>query len=249
MASDLEGHLISWNEGGGKDVPLYGKGEAIGQSSAVLTPPDHVELVQRSLRRVLGGESVGHFETKGIAKDGSLIDGLAIPSSQCGIRRVKMIGASAICRDITIRLAAERNFRESEARFQEVFEHAPIGILVAGADWRFLHANPYLCSMLGYTESELSFKTWAEVTHPDDLAQSVANHATLTRDNLRSVEFEKRYRHRSGETVWARVRTSAVTDTGGRAAYFIVQVEDITERRAGGRGGAGERAAVPHYGG
>ena len=45
------------------------------------------------------------------------------------------------------------------------------------------------------------------------------------------LEAEKRYIHRHGNVVWGRMRISLVRDRGGVPLYFVVHVEDITERK------------------
>ena len=45
------------------------------------------------------------------------------------------------------------------------------------------------------------------------------------------VDAEMRYIHRIGNVVWVRVRVSLVRDANGDPSYFVVHVEDITERK------------------
>jgi PAS domain-containing protein len=45
------------------------------------------------------------------------------------------------------------------------------------------------------------------------------------------AEAEIRHVHRNGGIVWGRVRVSLVRDAGGKPLYFVVHVEDITERK------------------
>lgn len=63
---------------------------------------------------------------------------------------------------------------ESEALFRSQFEFGNIGIAITSIEKLWLHANPRLCEMLGYSEEELRRQTWAELTHPDDLAAGSA---------------------------------------------------------------------------
>ena len=48
---------------------------------------------------------------------------------------------------------------------------------------------------------------------------------------ISSCQFEKRYFHKSGRIVWALLYFSAVTDSTGRALYFVSQIVDITARK------------------
>jgi PAS domain S-box-containing protein len=49
------------------------------------------------------------------------------------------------------------------------------------------------------------------------------------------VEFEKRYVHKGGEAIWARLKISIVCNSNGAPLYFITHVEDITARRRAAR--------------
>jgi two-component system, sensor histidine kinase and response regulator len=125
----------------------------------------------------------------------------------------------------------EGKFHESQARFRGVFEHAPSGICVVGLDGRILQVNAAFCRILGYSEPELLAKDWKELVHPDDLGVAIASREKLSKDPLGCVESERRYIHRGGNVVWARVRVSLVHDPGGSPLYSVAHIEDITERK------------------
>ncbi len=125
----------------------------------------------------------------------------------------------------------ERKLHESQERFRGVFEHAPSGICVVGLDGRLLQVNAAFCRILGYSERELLTKAWVELIHPDDLGLAVASREQLSKDPQACVETERRYIHRGGNVVWARVRVSLVHDPAGSPLYSVAHVEDITERK------------------
>jgi PAS domain S-box-containing protein len=126
---------------------------------------------------------------------------------------------------------AEASLRESEDRFRTAFEEAPYGMCMTGPDGRFLNANAALCGMLGYSPEELLAGAWQQVTHPDDLALSREAAVQFSLGLATTLEIEKRYVHKRGNAIWARVIISVVKDAAGRPSHFITQVEDITLRR------------------
>jgi PAS domain S-box-containing protein len=129
------------------------------------------------------------------------------------------------------RKRAEASLRESEDRFRTAFEEAPYGMCMTGPDGRFLNANVALCRMLGYSSEELLAGAWQQVTHADDLALSREAAAQFSRGLATTIEIEKRYVHKQGNAIWARVIISMVKDAAGNPSHFITQIENITLRK------------------
>ena len=75
--------------------------------------------------------------------------------------------------DITQRKHDEEALKESEERSRAIVTKAPIGIATSGADKRFLSANEAFCKILGYREDELLKLTFRDITHFEDLKESV----------------------------------------------------------------------------
>ena len=130
------------------------------------------------------------------------------------------------------RLRSERaHIAESEMRFRTIMENSPIGMMLVGADKRWMSVNRSLCEMLGYSEGEEKL-LGLNLTHPDDLAATRDVHRRLFAGEINSVRFEKRYLRKDGSVMWALVAGAVVQDDrSGQPPYAIIQVEDITERR------------------
>jgi PAS domain S-box-containing protein len=88
-------------------------------------------------------------------------------------RIVRSIG---MVQDITDRKRSEEALRESEEKFRVLFEKSIQGILAADLEAnRFVYANPRICRMLGYSETEL-LQLGVEDIHPmDSLGQVKAD--------------------------------------------------------------------------
>jgi PAS domain S-box-containing protein len=86
--------------------------------------------------------------------------------------------------------------------------------------------------MLGYAEEELQRLTTLDVSHEDDRAGTViALLAEATEGQRRDYRFQKRYRRKDGDVIWAEVSSSFVPPTGNAPAFFVTVVVDITERK------------------
>jgi len=125
----------------------------------------------------------------------------------------------AIERDTRKRRRAEEALRDSEEQFRQVFEESPSGILLIEEDLRIRHANPALCRLLGYDNSELR-----QLTLPAILPQDSASDVTRRR-------VDQRYRTKSGEAVWVNVNETVIRNSQGGVMYNLALVEDITARR------------------
>jgi PAS domain S-box-containing protein len=102
---------------------------------------------------------------------------------------------------------------------------------LTAATGELITTNPALCTLLGYEPSELEGVHFADITHPDDLADTREWLRTLVGGETSAGHWEKRYLHKDGTTVWARISVAPVTDPGGNLLYFVTQIEDMTARR------------------
>lgn len=100
-------------------------------------------------------------------------------------------------------IAMERNLAEealatSEEAYRTIYERVPVGIVSVDADGTFLRANPAFCRMTGYSEEELRRMRFADLTHPDDVAESLDLLRRMQAGEIESFEIEKRYVRRDG---------------------------------------------------
>jgi PAS domain S-box-containing protein len=114
--------------------------------------------------------------------------------------------------------------------FRACFDRAPVGIGIAGPDWRFLRANDALCRLFDLSEEELCATAWAELAIPEDMELVSRFVKRMADDPDAPRELEARFSNNLGIR-WAHIRASAVGDLSGRPARFIVWMEDTTERK------------------
>ncbi|MBI5521598.1 MAG: PAS domain S-box protein [Desulfarculus sp.] len=124
-----------------------------------------------------------------------------------------------------------RGLGESEERFRATFEQAAVGMAHCDPQGRYLRVNRRFCDFLGYSPEEMLTLSFAEVTHPEDRSQDLAQIARLIAGELEVYSRQKRYLKKDGAVAWARLTVSAVRGAQGQALYLIAVVEDITEQR------------------
>ncbi len=101
----LDGTIQMWNPGAER-LFGYPAGEVIGKSIQIIYPPDRLDEFQTALKQLKRGESIDHFDTVRVAKDGRWID-VTISETLIRDARGSMIGSSKVMRDITQRKHAE----------------------------------------------------------------------------------------------------------------------------------------------
>ena len=139
--------------------------------------------------------------------------------------------AIRIVRDVTESKRSQAALHESEAQFRGIFENAAIGIALTGADGKLLKANPTLEAFLGYSETEMRDRDFANITYPDDRAADFTLTSEIIDGVRDSFQIEKRYIRKDGQIFWGRLTVSAVRNLAGELQYTVAILEDITDRK------------------
>lgn len=96
---------------------------------------------------------------------------------------------------------------------------------------RWVTFNDCLCELLGYARTELSEKTWPELTHPDDLQADIEQFQRLLAGDIDNYMMEKRFLHKNGSDVVTLVNIQCVRQSDGSVKHVIATVQDITDRK------------------
>ena len=125
---------------------------------------------------------------------------------------------------------AEGAIRASEQLFRSNFNLSLVGMAITSLEKGWLEVNDRLCQILGYSREELRTKTWAELTHPDDLAADNAQFHRVLRGEIQGFSMEKRYIGADGRVVPALISVACVHTADGQPDYMVAQVYDISRR-------------------
>lgn len=126
----------------------------------------------------------------------------------------------------------DRQMQHTKFTGQEInhaFYGAATGIAITDLHGRFVQVNRAYCEMLGYTEQELLSLDYMAVTHVEDRHKTDDEIQLLLRGLKRNTVVDKRYTHKDGQTIWARVSVSVQHDARGRPTGLIGIAEDFTE--------------------
>jgi PAS domain S-box-containing protein len=105
ITKDLNGIVTSWNKGAER-IFGYEANEMIGKPISLLIPPDRLDEEPSILARLRNGQRIEHYETVRRRKTGELID-ISLSVSPLADATGKIVGASKIARDITVRRQAQ----------------------------------------------------------------------------------------------------------------------------------------------
>ncbi len=126
---------------------------------------------------------------------------------------------------------SEQRLSRSEARFRRYFELPLLGMAITSPEKRWIEVNDTACAMLGYSKQELAGMTWADLTHPEDLAEELVLFNSVIEGRIDSYTVEKRFIKKQGDVIWTMLAVGCERGAGGAPEYFIALLLDITDRK------------------
>ncbi|WP_051074937.1 PAS domain S-box protein [Thioalkalivibrio sp. ALJ16] len=133
--------------------------------------------------------------------------------------------------DVTERLRAERDLRDSEARFRAIFDNVQEAILLQDLDSEHLvGANAAAEQMYGYDRSELLGCSVDELSANEPGFDPARQKALMERARRgEQLVFEWRARHRDGHAFWVEANLQATEISGER--LLLVTLRNIEARK------------------
>jgi PAS domain S-box-containing protein len=231
-AKDAEGRLIFANQYFAEMVGAASPEELIGRHQHEWMPlkeqrnsylKDDQAVIESGQPRVIAAET--YTDRQGQVHT---LQTIKLPFTPANSTRPAVLAVSI---DITARKRAEQALHESEHSLRSFFELPLIGMAVISTDKTWLMVNDELCRLLGYTRDELTQMTWAELTHPDDLAANVALFNRVLAGQIEHCSMDKRFIRRDGQVIDAAITMRCLRNPDGSVDRFVALVQDITERK------------------
>ncbi|WP_056634449.1 PAS domain-containing hybrid sensor histidine kinase/response regulator [Sphingomonas sp. Leaf231] len=140
------------------------------------------------------------------------------------------VGTIIEVRDLTEEKARDAALKESESRFRNMADHAPVMMWVTDPSGFCTYLNRQWYEFTGQTDAEAQGYGWLEATHPDDRQR--AEDMFVSANALRSsFRIEYRLKHASGAYRWAIDAASPRFGDDGEYLGYVGSVIDIDERR------------------
>jgi PAS domain S-box-containing protein len=232
ISKTLDGIITTWNRGAEK-LFGYSAQESIGKSMLMLFPPERIAEEAEILARIRQGESVDHFDTVRLTKNGKRID-VSVTLSPIRNNQGQIIGASKIARDISERKQVEVALRETQARLSSTLAAGSIGTWT----WDIVNdrlAADKVTAGLFSIETDAAAKglpaeAYLQAVMKEDQPGVAAGLARAIK-SCGHYDIEYRVRQKSGELCWLQARGRVDCDGAGNAVNFHGAVMDITERK------------------
>jgi PAS domain S-box-containing protein len=224
LSNTLDGIITSWNTAT-TELFGYSAPEMIGQSIHKIVPHGLHSEEDAILARVAGGERVENYETVRLHKNGEPID-VSVTISPIREPGGRVIGASNIVRDISLRKQAETNSALLAAIVTSSFD----GIISKTLDGTITSWNAAARCLFGYTAEEMIGQSIRRLIpgnrqgEEDDILSRIRAGEVV--ETFETVRIRK-----DGQPIEVAITISPVRAASGRVIGASKIVRDITEQK------------------
>jgi len=122
-----------------------------------------------------------------------------------------------------------QRLKRRESRLSAYFNQGLVGMCVTSTEKGWVEVNDRLVAMFGYSREEFLKRTWAELTHPDDLEADVTRFESMARGEIEGYEMEKRYLRKDGSVLHSFLAVGCDRDADRRLTEVFAVIVDLTE--------------------
>ena len=175
--------------------------------------------------------NVSNVEIYFIHKDRTLIP-VEATLSTLKDQEGKIRGSISICRDITERMKAEKEIRESRDFLENVLKTSADGIIITDPESYIIFANETIERILGYDSGELIGK------HPEEFSpkgkkyrEKIHGFVSELLKEDKATGFEYTWVRKDGSLVDIEMSATLLKDSEGNIVGSVGNIRDITERK------------------
>jgi PAS domain S-box-containing protein len=224
FGTTLGGVVTNWNPGA-EAMYGYSAEEMIGQSIAVSIPPDHRQDLAAIMEKIGRGEPIERYETTRLRKDGRTIN-LSISISPVRDRTGRVVGASAIARDVSERKRAEEKLRQASLYTRSLIEASLDPLVTISRDGKITDVNHATESVTGVSRERLIGSDFSDYfTEPEKARQGYEQVFAESR----VTDYGLAIRHTSGQVTDVLYNASVFENEAGEIEGVFAAARDITQ--------------------
>jgi PAS domain S-box-containing protein len=217
IGKTLDGIVTSWNPAAER---MYGYSslEIIGRSVSLLAPQDRAGEIQAILARLKAGQSVEHFETDRIRKDGTTIT-VSISESPIRDQDGVIVGASTIARDMSERRKA---FEVARA----MIESSQDSLVSISPEGKITDVNEATVKVTGVPRDKLIGTDFSNCFTEPEKANAIFQQVFaqgMAAENALTI------RHLNGTLTDVLYNASVYRGSGGNALAVFAAARDVTK--------------------
>jgi two-component system CheB/CheR fusion protein len=221
--------ILSWNAGAEK-IFGYQAQEAIGESTSLISA-DNTDEQKKVIDQMREGHPVTNLEAVRRRKDGTDIQ-VSLSVSPIKDTQGRVLGGTAIARDITQQKLAAEALRSSEERLRLIVENASeYAIFSTDLNRCVTIWNAGAQRLLGFSESEVLGQSADIIFTPEDRDAGAHEHEATTALREGRATDDRIHQRKDGSRFWASGAMMLMRDARGRAVGFVKILRDQTAAR------------------
>ena len=167
-------------------------------------------------------------------KDGSWfpVEYVSTPIRENG----KLAGAVVIFGDITERKRIENELAESEQKYRDLYDYAPVGYHEIDTTGRIVRINQTEAQLLGYKVSELIGKSKIDLVVPEQRETARSEMTRRFKIHWKWNSFDRKFVRKDGRVIDVHIQERPLLNEASKITGIRSTVQDITERRRSEQG-------------
>ena len=229
---DIINQKILWSE---QVFKLYNRDLSLGPPSleeeANYYSPEVIERLREYARRAIEFGEEFNYDFYITLHSGIIVHLAALmrPIKDKSGQVIKLVGT---VQDITERKLAEQKLKESEKKYHDLYEDAPIAYFSIGTDKAIKNCNKAAHRLLGYTKEEFAnltvFDLYTDNENGLKKAKNLFKHF-LKGEIIQDEELQMK--RKNGESIWVNLTIDSIKDQIGNIIESRSIVINITERK------------------
>jgi diguanylate cyclase (GGDEF)-like protein/PAS domain S-box-containing protein len=189
--------------------------------------PETKNCCQDRFARLQAGENLPAIDFEFITKSGETLHLFG----ECGsiVKNGAVTSTRGIFRNVTETVRVEQALKDSEKRYQSLYDLAPDIYTIMNNNGTILSLNQTGADVLGYSKEEVIGQSVENIIHPEDQQRVIAHITELFNSEKDDESIEYRKVRKDGSVLW--VHQCAKLDQDDGEPRLLVVSRDITERR------------------